>query len=874
MESLRFLIIGSERRFFNKIKNVLNDMGFYYDYVKNLNKGLKKALSSDYDILLFDLSAMAKDYDSIDYLKQIVKIVQADTIDYILAVTDEKNRAKFIKLVGDNRFTFLDSPLDIKEFKHVIDNITEVINLKKDIVKKEKKLLPVEVIIEIARKALSYQDEDALLWEIAGLTQKKLNIYHINMFIIDEKGGNIVLKAFSGSFGKDLIAGYSFRLGDGICGWVAANRQSLVSGDVKNEPRRIKGFDFEENVNSEMAVPIIYENKVYGVLHAESLEKNAFSSSDLMVFETVADQMSLVLENLRLTRELIESKKLSETINDSLPVSTIILDQDFKIKYANLTFCEINNLKREEILGKPFQDFLSKEFLEEFDLSNEFKRVIDSGISITHSNIKHSSRYHNDKVLNVTFTHVEAGKYPKIMVLIQDVTDFSKKTYQLLLLREISLAMQGVFERDKLLHLILTYVTAGFAIGLNRAFLFLVNDNREKLYGILGVGPSSYEEAYRTWDELSRQAFTFQNYLENINKGVISKSTLQNLVENKTFDIKTSDNVITDTVNNAKYYHVLNAWENPRVNEEMKELLASKEFVTIPLITKNEVIGVLMADNAYSGKNINMDSIEVLTMLGGSAAIAIENAKIHIALEEKINELQNANIELNKTQEMLIRKEKLAAIGEVSAHLAHEVRNPLATIGGFAKSIPKKYNDKERTIRNANIIVEEVTRLEHILSDVLDFSKPSIPFKSPTDINELVINTLRMLEGTVFSNGVIVVTNFGEGKLIAEFDSAQIKQVLINVIQNALYAMPKGGTLEIATYVGEDKLCIDIRDTGRGISAKNLESVFEPFFSTNSQGTGLGLAISQMIIQNHNGNITIKSAENMGTTVNILLPLK
>ena len=157
---------------------------------------------------------------------------------------------------------------------------------------------------------------------------------------------------------------------------------------------------------------------------------------------------------------------------------------------------------------------------------------------------------------------------------------------------------------------------------------------------------------------------------------------------------------------------------------------------------------------------------------------------------------------------------------------------------------------------------------------MLDYSKPTIPVKLSTDINELIINTIGMFEGTINSRGVVVVTNFGEDKIVAEFDPAQIKQVLINVIKNALYAMPEGGELEIAPSAGEKGLRIDIRDTGKGIPSYHIQRVFEPFFTTNSKGTGLGLAISHIIIQNHNGNITIQSKEDRGTTVSIFLPMK
>jgi signal transduction histidine kinase len=460
------------------------------------------------------------------------------------------------------------------------------------------------------------------------------------------------------------------------------------------------------------------------------------------------------------------------------------------------------------------------------------------------------------------------------MVLIQDLTDFSQRTYQLLLLHEISLAIEGVIERDKLLHLILTSVTAGFALGFSRAFLFLVDDRKEQLLGIMGVGPSSYKEAYETWNELSKQMYTLQDYLNRINDGDLEKSTVQHLVDGMTFDLRKADNVITETVKTADYIHILDAWDNSRVNGEMRKLLASNEFVTIPLIARNEVIGVLMADNAYSGRSISQESIEVLTMFGVSAAIAIEKAKMLSVLEEQVSELQKAYVELEKAQKMIIKNERLAAIGEVSARLAHEIRNPLSTIGGFAKSIPKKYDDKDRTIRNANIITEEVAILEQILSNVLDFSKQSLPQKTLTDINELIIKTLSMFEGGPDFNGITVLKDFEKEKIEARFDPSQIKQVLINIIRNALNAMPENGTLTIKTVTNGENVSVNISDTGCGIPREDFENIFEPFFTTHGRGTGLGLSISQKIIRNHDGDISINSEVGKGTTVNIFLPIK
>ncbi|MFC1489994.1 ATP-binding protein [Candidatus Latescibacterota bacterium] len=866
LEHLSYLIICRKKRLLVKIRKLFENLSARVEYSDDASDGMLKVSSGNYDVIVIDITS--KGFDWPDYLK---KISAPGFSSYVVFICGDEDVKSVSVSVNSGKYKCLAGPFEIQGLQLIIYGLTKFSADENIDVENNKNLLYLEVFNEIARKTLSYQDENKLLWEMTDLIHEKLGLYNVSIFMIDPITEDIVLKAFSGGLVDDLVVDYSLRMGEGMPGWAAENRQSLVSGNVKTNPVSLALAD---NVLSEMAVPIIYEDKILGILHAESVEPDAFSSENLMTFETVADQMALVFDNLRLSKELRETKKLSEIINDSLPVSVLILDRDFNIEYANYTFCEINDVKREDILNKPFNNFLSDELMKKLDLLNELKKVLEFGVSSSHSNIRHSSPFHIDKILNITISRIRAGKYPRIMVLFQDVTEFSHKTYQLNLLREISLAMEGVEQRDKLLHLILTCVTTGFAMGFSRAFLFLFDNKKEKLLGIMGVGPSSYEEAVKIWNELSKEYLSLQDYLDKINRGDMEMSAIQHLVEGLTFDINDSQNVLIDTVKSANYIHILDAQEDPRIDSDLRKLLASDEIVTIPLIAGNEVIGVLLADNAYSGRSISLESIEVLTMFGVSAAMAIEKAKMLDVLEEKISELQDANTELEKTHIMLIRNERLATIGEVSARLAHEIRNPLSTIGGFAKSIPKKYENRDRTIRNADIIVEEVGRLERLLTNVLDFSKPTIPEKELTDIHEVISGTLCIFESVIDSKNITVVQNLIKEKLNAVFDPAKIKQVLLNVIQNALNAMDEGGSLKIRTYTNEKEIGIEIGDNGCGISADDFEKIFEPFYTTRGRGTGLGLSISRTIIQNHDGSIKIDSEEGIGTTVNILLPVK
>ena len=868
MESIGFLLLHNNGPDIDTIRTELGSMNIRYMEIVGPGEDITCDLIADYPAVVIDIDG--GDGATLDILKRLARWGKSD---WVIVLADSESPAPVFEEIGDKIFAYITKPLKVNDFRLLVSNITEVSSLRREVTDKAKRVSHLEALNEIARLALKNYDERGLLWEIARFVHVLLSYFNVNIFFLDDARETIELKAFAGGFGADLVEGWRLPVGEGICGWVAQNSEPLLASDVRNEPRRVKGFSFEDNVLSELAVPIELSGRVLGVLHVESTEINAFSHDDIIVLSMVADQIALAFENRRLTREVREAYELSSTINDSLPVSIIIIDSVLKIQYVNRTFCLTVGCDSEQVVGTMLLDYFSEELFRTIDLNMHTNAVLESGTPVQFDNIHHVSPSHPDKILNIGMFRVQTGEHPRLMILIQDVTDFTKKTQQLSLIRQISIAMQGVFDLDKLLHMILTSVTAGFALGFNRAFLFLVDRDREKLVGRMGVGPRSHDEAWRIWSELGSQPFTLETYLNRIQNSEVGRSGLQDIAESLIFKLGSTDNILTNAVGTGQRVHITDAWDNPGVDAEMRKLIASSEFAIIPLIAKNEVIGVLFVDNAYTGKPITDESIEELAMFAMAAALAIENAHMLQMLEDKVAELEQAYSKLEKTHDMLVRHEKLAAIGEVSTRLAHEIRNPLATIGGFAKSIPRKYKDRERTIRNATIIVDEVQRLESILTNVLDFAKAAAPKKQLRNINELVTGTMRILEGEATKNNVIVVIDLAPGKLETKIDPAQIKQVLINVVQNAFNAMRDGGALEIMTREEDGVVRISVKDTGMGIPPEFLENIFDPFFTTRVDGTGLGLSISQRILQNHGGRIEINSEQGVGTTVAILLPV-
>ena len=864
---LKFLIFHSDGESLGGVPDLLTAMMFEIDYVPNIDRALEIAGGCVSCVGLIDITAFGD--DGIEILK---KIQASDRFDWLIVLTDAEAKDRTMNEAGSDNFAFLAKPVDAGELRQLIESVSEVHALRREISDKTRKMSHLEIVNEIARETLVTRDENTLMWKIAHLINEKLGYFNVNIFVVDDNGETITLKAFAGGFGQDLVAGYSVKVGEGITGWVVENREPLLVGDVLTDPRRIRGFEFEKNIISELGVPIIVNDNVLGVVHVESEERNAFTREDVIVLTTIADQMAMALENWRLSQELLDAFELSSTINDSLPVYIMLVDRDYLVRYVNQTFCEVTRLSKEDMLDRPVTNFFSDELVEKLKLTEKIDIVFETGLPFCHTNVHHTSPHHPDKILNITVARVQAGRHPRAMILIQDITDFTIKTRQLSLIREISIAMQGVLERDKLMHMILTSVTAGFAMGFNRAFLFLVDKERGKLTGTLGVGPTSRDEAFMIWGDLSRRSFNFDDYLNDVESGRITRSGLQDIVENIEFDIEQDNNILIKTVQTRSFMHVVDAWNNPGVDDEMRKIIVSEEFVTTPLVAKNMTLGVIFADNAYSEQPITDDAIEELSMIAGASALAIENAQMLEVLENQVKELESAYDKLENTHAMLIRHEKLAAIGEVSTRLAHEIRNPLATIGGFAQSIPRKYEDRDRTIRNANIIIEEVRRLESILTNVLDFTKTGTPQKERTDINAFVKEAVRILEGNATEHGILIVLELYDGTIEAEIDAPQLKQVLINLMQNSFSAMPDGGALALRTGKEDAFVTITVRDTGCGIPEDFLENIFDPFFTTRHDGTGLGLSISQRIVQNHMGRLDIESTEGEGTKITIVIP--
>jgi len=240
-----------------------------------------------------------------------------------------------------------------------------------------------------------------------------------------------------------------------------------------------------------------------------------------------------------------------------------------------------------------------------------------------------------------------------------------------------------------------------------------------------------------------------------------------------------------------------------------------------------------------------------------------------------LTELDDAYKLLRKTQEELIIKEKLSMAGGLAAGVAHELRNSLNIIGISVQYLHDKFNDGDERREFTKAIMNKVEKLNSVTTDLIHFARPQNPQFKKANIHKILDRALSLVKFKCLVQKVRVVRNYAANLPSIEIDKELMEQVALNLIDNALWAMPERGKLIIATRVSPENNLIEMKftDTGCGISRKDFSRIFDPFFTQRDNGTGLGLSIVHRIVETHKGSIDVESELKIGTTFRIKLPV-
>jgi PAS domain S-box-containing protein len=595
-------------------------------------------------------------------------------------------------------------------------------------------------------------------------------------------------------------------------------------------------------------------------------QKNMIKGKDVLVdisqeIITVGKYIDNIVSKLK-----NETKSLRELYNNivfSITSYLIILNKNKEIIFANDTFCKKFQLELDEITGKTIDDIFL--FVAQ-NLKNMIEQTSDPEHSAILEKIHLLSKNWTSVIADIKISRITAQGEDQVVMIIDDITSKCRKDYQINLISQVTESIQRDEEIHRILYTILYGITSGAGLGFNRAMLFLLDQKKKNLTGEIVVGPDSMDEAIEIWNSMPQGGIDVTDLSGTFNNPHRKGKKLLEKVKNTKFDIE-SDNIFVKSFKTRENIHIYNSWNDPSVNDFIKNFMDVTEFVIVPLIIENRAIGIIVADNKFNQVPIGNDHIELLSIFAVQASLLIDSYHNVSTLKKEMDKIMHK-------QEAIIESEKLAAIGRISSHIAHEIRNPLVTMGGYARRIKQIADDNEKIYKAADVILKESVRLENILSNVMDLTKPQTLIKSLNNINDIILDTLDLLKNVFFEKKLRITTKLSSDLPLVNSDANQIKQVILNLIQNAIDATPSGGDVEISTEIDNinENVIIIIRDTGSGIDNSNLDDIFEPFFTTKITGVGLGLAIVSKIIKDHNGIIAVRNRETKGAEFVITMP--
>ncbi len=434
---------------------------------------------------------------------------------------------------------------------------------------------------------------------------------------------------------------------------------------------------------------------------------------------------------------------------------------------------------------------------------------------------------------------------------VEDLAEKNERMVRILTaLQDISQVLLTSVQEDRLLEIILQGLTLESGLGFDQAVILMVDEATQSLHGVKGARRGAAPDtgkSFKTQLLPPPEILAISDWEISLrpDQGPLALAVLRK----------------------HPYYH------QQTLKEPGPPALAGKytaqEFFVVPLIVKDRATGVIVVDNQASGRPLEAGSLHVLQMLASQAALVLENAHLYSTIEAN-------NRELLLIRERMLESDRLAALSSLASGMAHEIRNPLVSIGGFARRIAKLVEPNSPLRGYVEVIQEEVTRLEKLLREILDFTGENLSYYGDHALAKIIEDTLILLQRDLDAGKIEVVKDFASLPRI-HCDDRQMKQVFYNLFQNALQAMPHGGTLTIRTY-GEEKSdglyeTVAITDTGGGIPMEVLHNIFNPFFSTKDYGSGLGLAIAQRIISRHYGQVEVNNDMGKGVTFTINLPV-
>lgn len=787
--------------------------------------------------------------------------------------------------------------------------------------------LSLDILNQISRISNSTLDLQERLVAIVEIVVKKMDKDACTIFLLDSAPPVLHFKAGAG-LNTGSMQSKTFQTNTGLLGKVIRERVPLAYADIKSDPHA--QFLIEscfEQFNSILSVPILMGEKFIGIISLHTIDIWEYRSDEIMLLSTIANDIAgiiktslLYLEQKRRLEHVEAIQRIGRAINSTLNLKKLlqmIIENSVNITHAKGGVLRLYNKDTNSWITKSYCGH-DTEFCNiiidhplDGEISEQLFNIKDALLFNTPDNLDRDGQIKSFLCAPLISRDVLVGTislYDKTEQGVQFFTEDDKRLLSTLadlassalenariynrmemlaeenrkrLLRitvvyKIGTALKTTLDFDKLIDITLAGITMGGGLGFNRAMLFLLNEKAGVLEGQAGVGPDSNEDAARIWSDLESKGIERKDIARWIgSEGHIAskKDSFFNATTKKiTIAVTGQENIFSKAVFGKKAFIISDPHNDEGITgTEFWKQYQADEFAVVPLLTELGAIGVIVVDNSFTGKIITSEDLEFLKMLANQSALAVENASIHAKLEQAMQELQDA-------QEKIIHFEKMVALGELSASVAHEIRNPLIAINGFANRIRKKLPDDMELKQYGDIIIAESSKLEKVLEEILVYSVSSKNVQKQLqeiDLNKFILEFLRDNKEILNAKIIKVSREFEDNLPPIRINGYQLKQVLTNIFSNAEQAMEKvGGLISVTTTRSVDGITFSISNTGDIIPPDVISNIFNPFFTTKKKGTGLGLAIVHRIISSNNGKITVENIPDTGVKFTVTLPVE
>ncbi len=722
---------------------------------------------------------------------------------------------------------------------------------------------------------------------------------------------------------------FRIRPGEGVAGKAAQKRAPVYFRDVQADPPHPYVSGELRDFRSVLSIPVTDDVYLYGVMNFSSREAVEYSDEAVALLRVVAAEAAGAIRNSRLyhdarkrVSELITLNEIGRAITSTFEVNdilgyvaktssrllqsdgctirlagkgrrslSVVVDEGYSLPgfpreiraLGKLLAAQIAREKRPLLLNGPEDSPLYLAIARHGIVSFLGLPIVSKGKVLGVINYYSRSQ---KSIFDMEVMHLTQTVCSQLANMIEHSTMFVEarqlagenqaKAQRFATLYNVARALMSTVKSERLLQIMLGALISPTGLNFSRAILFLVEGDGKTLSARMGMGPApaagargaGAEEAggpgpaaaageigvqADTWSDVKRFAVDLESETCLVARAVREKRAVRTEA-----GCMPSQPLLAPAAAGS---------------EDRFCRHHAQSFVTVPLVVKGEARGAIYVDNKYSGREITDEDIQILTMFASEACLAMENASLYESLESALDEVRSA-------QDRLVQSEKLAALGEMAAKIAHEIKNPLTVIGGFAARIARKEKSGERDpqtfARYATIIRKEVQRLERTIQQTLYFSREVVPAFRLVDVNEDIREVLGMFRDELEEARITTVVELSPHVPVINVDPDQLRQVLWNLVSNAVQAMEAGGTLTLATRPATESegegAVIQVGDTGGGIPHDAVHNIFNPFFTTKSRGTGLGLPIVHAIVQKHGGTIQLDNREGEGVTFSVFLP--